>query len=69
MMLIIIIIIIIIIITIIIKGELKKAEELLIQCFEKQKECYGNDHHTTKHSSNALEIVRKKIEIKEQCYK
>ena len=50
------------------KGELKKAEELLVSCFEKQKEIFGDDHHSTKHSSNALNIVRKKIEIKEACY-
>lgn len=61
--------IITVIIIIIIKGELKKAEDLIVQCFEKQKEVYGDDHHSTKHSSNALQIVRKKIEIKEQCYK
>jgi hypothetical protein len=50
------------------KGELGKAEKLLEACLEKQKQVFGDDHHSTKHSINALTIVRKKIEIKQACY-
>lgn len=51
------------------KGDLQKAHNLLLTCLDKQKEIFGDDHHpSVKNSQNALEIVTKKIKIKQACY-